>query len=190
MYPKEEESVEKCKGKAFEQFLAYTYLERADKSKYGSLLSGLQTQYLLGNNQFPQTVSDKNSVLSNHRFDFPSKSKLSAMKSENINDNKIEESPESFFSQLDGRCYCCGKAGHKSPNCRWNSKLKHEWAINKIKQSNRKNGASGQSPSTTGSNSVTTRSSSATSNVMPGWSGANVQFYQTLDMKSCILLDH
>jgi hypothetical protein len=65
------------------------------------------------------------SVLSKNRFDNPSKTKLSAMESENVNDNKTDESPELSFSQLDGKCYCCGKAGHKSPNCRWNSKPKH-----------------------------------------------------------------
>jgi hypothetical protein len=165
--PKDDESIEKCKAKAFEQFLAYTYMEGADKSKYGSLLSGLQTQYLLGNDQYPRTVSDANSVLSNHRFDNPSKIKLSAMKSENIDDNKTNESPELSFSQLGGKCHCCGKAGHKSPNCRWNSKPKHEWAINKMKQSNRNNEPNRQPPSTTGSNS-TTQSTSATSSVMSG----------------------
>jgi hypothetical protein len=160
--PKDEGSIEKSKDKVFEQFLAYTYMERADKSKYGSLLSGLQTQYWLGNNQYPLTVSDANSVLSNHRFDNPSTTNLSAMKSENVNDNKTDESPELSLSQLDGKCYCCGKAGHKSPNCKWNSKPKHEWVINKVKQSNRNNGANGQPPSTTGSNSATTQATSAT----------------------------
>ena len=39
--PKDEESFEKCKSKAFEPFLAYMYMEGADKAKYASLLSGL-----------------------------------------------------------------------------------------------------------------------------------------------------
>ena len=186
------ESVVKCKTKAFEQFLAYTYMEGADKSKYGSLLSGLQTQYSLGNNQYPRTVSDANSVLSNHKFDNPNKIKYSAMKNETINDNKVDESPELSFSQMNGKCYCCGKAGHKSPDCRWNSKPKREWAINKIKnqQSNRNTGKNGQPSSTTATNSTSSQFTSATSSVMSGWSGANVQFYQALDMKSIILLDN
>ena len=50
-------------------FLAYLYLEQADKGKYGSILQGLTTQLSLGNDQFPKTMIEANSVLSNHRFD-------------------------------------------------------------------------------------------------------------------------
>jgi hypothetical protein len=38
---------------AFEQYAAYPYLEQNDKRKYGTILSGLSTQYSLGNNQYP-----------------------------------------------------------------------------------------------------------------------------------------
>jgi hypothetical protein len=35
---------------------------------------------------------------------------------------------------MEGKCYCCGKAGHKSPVCRLKDKIKKdEWAINKAK---------------------------------------------------------
>ena len=37
-------------------FLAYLYLEQADKGKYGSILQGLTTQLSLGNDQFPKTM--------------------------------------------------------------------------------------------------------------------------------------
>jgi hypothetical protein len=45
---KDKESIEKCKTKAYELFLANMYIEGADKSKYGSLLTGLQTKNFLG----------------------------------------------------------------------------------------------------------------------------------------------
>ena len=61
--------IEKCNKKAFNQLLAFTYLENSDKAKYGSLLIGLQTQQSLKNNQYPQTITEANNVLSNHRFD-------------------------------------------------------------------------------------------------------------------------
>jgi hypothetical protein len=53
----------------FEQLLAYTYLNNADQSKYGTILIGLNTQQTLGNEQYPKTITDANSVLSNHKFD-------------------------------------------------------------------------------------------------------------------------
>jgi hypothetical protein len=115
--PRDQDSFEKCKLKAFEQLMAYSYMEGADRSKYGSLLAGLQTQYSLGNNQYPQTITDANQVLSNHKFDNAGKGKHSTMKNESINENTVEENPELSFSQLDGKCYCCGKSGHKLPNC-------------------------------------------------------------------------
>ena len=51
---------------AYEQLLAYIYLENADQVKYGTILSGLDTQNSLGNDQYPKTMSEANSVLSNH----------------------------------------------------------------------------------------------------------------------------
>ena len=49
--------VTSCQEKAFQQLLAYTYLENSDKTKYGSLLAGLQTQQSLKNNQYPKTIT-------------------------------------------------------------------------------------------------------------------------------------
>ena len=105
---------------AYEQLLAYIYLENADQAKYGSILSGLDTQNSLGNNQYPKTVSEANSVLSNHQFDNINKSS-----SKTTNKNSGEQTkrdPEQdkinlLFAQLVGKCYCCGKAGHRSPEC-------------------------------------------------------------------------
>ena len=43
---------------AFNQFLAYLYLDNSDKVKYGSILSGLNTQQSLGNNQYPKSITE------------------------------------------------------------------------------------------------------------------------------------
>jgi hypothetical protein len=38
------------------------------------------------------------------------------------------------FAMLEGKCHCCGKAGHKSPTCRLKESIQKEnWAINKAK---------------------------------------------------------
>jgi hypothetical protein len=80
----------------------------------------------LGDNQYPKAACDANKVLSNYSFDNSSKNKQTGLKNETINDNQIEENPELSFAQLNGKCYCCGKAGHKSPNCKWNNKPRHK----------------------------------------------------------------
>ena len=44
---------------------------------------------------------------------------------------------------MDGRCYCCGKVGHKSPQFQYNERPNSEWSSinknkNKIKNKNKK----------------------------------------------------
>ena len=36
------------------------------------------------------------------------------------------------FTQIKGKCYCCGKSGHKLPQCRFRNKPKPEWFINDV----------------------------------------------------------
>ena len=47
-----------CKARAYKRFTTFLYLENADRTKYGSLLSGLATQYSLGQDQYPLTVEE------------------------------------------------------------------------------------------------------------------------------------
>ena len=39
------------------------------------------------------------------------------------------------FAQMEGKCYCCGKAGHISPQCCFKNNLISEWFVNKSQQS-------------------------------------------------------
>jgi hypothetical protein len=77
--------------------------------------------------------------LSNHNFD-EAKTKLtnqhkddrSNNKNKHENDKSTDEAPVLSFAQMEGKCYCCGKFGHKSPDCRHAKDIKREdWAINK-----------------------------------------------------------
>ena len=43
------------------------------------------------------------------------------------------------FVQIEGRCYCCRKSGHKSPEYRFKNKLKSEWFINNIQLTQKDN---------------------------------------------------
>ena len=72
-------------------------------------------------------------VLSNHKFD---NTKLKTMNP--CNQAKCEpeqrEKVNISFAQMEQMCYCCGKTGHKSPQCRFRNKVK--WAINMSQQTN------------------------------------------------------
>jgi hypothetical protein len=111
---------DKFREQAFSQFMAYLYLDNADKAKYGSIMTGLNTQQSLGNDQYPKTITESNNVLSNHRFFVTNKS---VYKKPGDNDKerkqkdagKEDEDVNLSFAQLEGKCYCCGKAGHKFP---------------------------------------------------------------------------
>jgi hypothetical protein len=110
----------KLQEKAYSQLLAYMYLDNADKAKYGSLLTGLHTQTSV-NDQYPKSITEANNVLSNHHFDNAGKHQNNKPNNNNDkganNNNNKEETPEMSFVMVEGKCYCCGKAGHKSLSC-------------------------------------------------------------------------
>jgi hypothetical protein len=74
-------------------------------------------QQSLKNNQYPKTKTGANNVLSNHHFDKTynankrHQDKIS--KEQNKEEKEKEETPEMSFASIEGKCYCCGKDGHK-----------------------------------------------------------------------------
>ncbi|KAG7345439.1 hypothetical protein IV203_032970 [Nitzschia inconspicua] len=129
--------IEEQNKTANDQLMAYIYLANADRSKYGGLFKGLNTQYSLGNNQFPKTISEASDVLSSYKPDNSYKDKNDKDKSDKkkeTNDKEKEADSQSeelrlSFAQMEGRCYCCGQKGHYSHKCRQRDKPKEEWAI-------------------------------------------------------------
>ena len=100
---------EKCVRDAYNQYMAYVYLQNADQSKYGSILRGLNTQQSLGNNQYPKTITEANNVLSNHRFDNnPSGARKNHAAGSNNNKSSEkkqeneDDSPSLSFTQMEG----------------------------------------------------------------------------------------
>jgi hypothetical protein len=90
------------------------------------------------------------------------------------------------FAQLEGRCYCCGKPGHRSPDCREKDKIpREEWAINKVEASHIQ-----------ASENVNMNNNSSTGSQVQGsgnasqWAGVHLGFYQASAMRTCILLDN
>jgi hypothetical protein len=110
--------------------VAYTYLDNSDKTMYGSILTGLQMQQSLKNNQYPKTITEANHVLSNHCHNQNnSNSKRNydkAAKDLDKESKEKEELPEMSFATMEGKCYYCGKGGHKSPACCMKDKIPRE----------------------------------------------------------------
>jgi hypothetical protein len=122
---------------ASEQMFVFLYVENSDQEKYGSIIKNLDSQKLLGNDQYPRTIVKTNNVLSNHKFDINKvrKEKHLYKANKHKEDKDDEESNPLSFAQLEGKCYCCEKLGHKSPDCRSKEKIpRDEWAINKAQQ--------------------------------------------------------
>ena len=111
--------------KASEQFYAYLHLENADQDKYGSILKNLNSQRALRNDQYPKTIIETTNVMSNHPFDKTTKHNTKFTKAKAKGDDD-EPSPTLLFTQLDRKCYCCGKPGHKSPYCNKKDKIPRE----------------------------------------------------------------
>jgi hypothetical protein len=89
------------------------------------------------------------------------------------------------IANIEGKCYCFGKGGHKSPVCRMKDKvLKDKWAINKANFSEQLH-INAEQPKNT-----TAPSTASSSSETRGWSGAQTryQFYQSIEMKDVILL--
>ena len=51
---------------AFDQLMAFAYLQNANTTKYGLILVGLHAQQSLNNDQYPHSITKTNIVLSNH----------------------------------------------------------------------------------------------------------------------------
>ena len=122
------------KEQAWEQVCAYKFLKNANKQKYGQILEHLRERKSIGKDEFPNTlikainifiyynVQNKNTETNNI-----------ANKSinDNANDTRDEEiMPKFTFMTLEYKCFVCGKAGYKSPQCRYRNAIpKSQWAI-------------------------------------------------------------
>ena len=136
-----------CYNKAYDAFVSLLYLENANKNKYGSLLTGLSTQFSLGQDQYPKDLIGANNVLSNHKFDTAyyeykkkqkDKSQVQQNRPANPNRQNDDQVSELSFAQMEKRCFCCGKVGHTSDKCnKRNSTPKAEWAMNKTPEMRR-----------------------------------------------------
>ena len=129
------------KDQAFGKWMAYLLIRSSDQSKYGSLMTGLVSQFSMENNQYPKTIRAATDILSNHKHDRRESQKIKKdwSKSDKPDDETLStitsNTNETSFAQGNNKsftCFCCGKKGHISPECpEKNSRKKEDWAIKK-----------------------------------------------------------
>ena len=116
------------KDKSFDRWMAHLLMKNSDQKKYGSLLTGLTTQYSMGNNQFPDKITNATDVLANHKHDNYDPKKRNPTKQVEEKQPEKDEAVEQSFAQDESACCCCGKHGHKSPECPEKNKIsKEKW---------------------------------------------------------------
>ena len=113
---------------------------------------------------------------------------------------KNEETLSLTFTKIEGKCYCCGKSGHKSPQRRFKNKLKSKWFINNVQLTQKNKEITMKSindTEETEESSVYSGNSTITSKSNPktiGWTNlhytlSNYNQHQSEIMKNLVLLD-
>jgi hypothetical protein len=108
---------------AYPRWTAYMLMKNSDQGKYGSLMTGLTTQYSMGVNMYPENIVKAIAILTNHRFDKKEpKNNSINQRNKNRNDNATASTitTQSSFNQEEAKnaqCYCCGKKGHYANKC-------------------------------------------------------------------------
>ena len=59
---------QKMKDDSFEQWCAFMLIRNANSSKYGSLVTGMVSQFSMNHNQYPTTIKGATDILVNHKF--------------------------------------------------------------------------------------------------------------------------
>ena len=122
------------KEAAFDEKCAILFICNSDQAKYGSVLKGLQSQFSLGNDQFPRTLAAAVDVLSNHRFDPRYQENLKKQRERQAREREEARAGTSFAQRNGGSgtfvCYCCGQQGHSSNTCPDKDRIpKPQWWI-------------------------------------------------------------
>ena len=106
-----------------DEFHGFLFMDNSDRSKYGTLLSGLETQHNLGNDQYPKTLVDAHTVLANHTFDkayYNNKDKKRRSDHDKERKTPSSDTPKLSLSfnqvKKKGPCHCCGET-HALTDC-------------------------------------------------------------------------
>ena len=164
------------------------YLNNSYEPKYGTFIRGLRTQYSLQHDQYPRDVTMAKELLAVQHWDEGWKNKSSSnkknkntKKDKHHKDKEEKREPSEFekveltFAQIGNKCFCCGKAGHKSPDCKHKDKRKSEWYVNQAQTQLAQitSAAAGAPPVEDAASSITQASAGSRAPVSEtGWMGA------------------
>lgn len=127
----------------FERYVSYIMIIRAHKARFGSLIANLEQQQAFKEMKYPTTLAGAKDMLTQHKYDEgwdakPKAAPKSQPKEETKKKPAVKEDDGTFdvpslsFAQLEGKCWACGKKGHRSDNCPHKKKIPEgEWASSK-----------------------------------------------------------
>ena len=154
-YIQDPENVQEISTRLDNSFLATAFICKANIEKFGKLREDLENDYTKGNNNWPQTVTEAYSLITNYR-DF-SKSRTKKIvkastgvsfaqqqqgRNNNNNNNNNRLSNAEWLAQQE--CYNCNKKGHLARDCPDPPKRRRGAVNNQIQQNeNGNNNADG-----------------------------------------------
>jgi hypothetical protein len=127
------------KTEAYKKWVAYLCIPGSEQTKYGSLLKGFVSQFSLGNDQYPKTLTATTNVLSNHKIDqrYYDNQKKNCERLHDKPTANDEGNNTTCFAQREHKmtCYYCGKKGHLNPECdKKNTIPREQWHVNQAMQ--------------------------------------------------------
>ena len=104
------------KAAAREMMWANWFILHSDRSRFGDLIVGLQNNYLMGQNNYPKTLTDAYSRLTNWKM--PSGNNRNTNNSgSGISFNTVGEQKAKGKFRPNITCHNCGEVGHYSYDC-------------------------------------------------------------------------
>ena len=125
------------KKNAYKAWQGFMIVDCADQNRYGQLQKQIQSQFLLGQNQYADSIEKGTEILANHKIDAKCYELQKKQRKQAKAAKEEEQTKMTSFAQTgkEMTCYCCGKKGHKSTEYRHqNSIPKKDWWFNKFLQ--------------------------------------------------------
>jgi hypothetical protein len=122
--------------KAWDRLMAFLYIDRADKSKYGQFVENLRVQNSLKNTRYPDAIDEAHAILSAQKVErWKQKSDKNSTSPKNNYINDDDNGSKKSFSQRpkdNMTCHGCEKKGRSATECRDREKIPREkWFINR-----------------------------------------------------------
>jgi len=120
----EEERAEEFCQEAYNQLLAYTFIQGADPKRSGDLVKDLSNQFALGTDNYPKTLASAVNTVANYKSNTPKKAVAQGTGNRHNANGHNQENQLGFAQQggkkppfRKGACHTCGQKGHYSYEC-------------------------------------------------------------------------